>query len=247
MTTTNMARLNDMVRMTCGGALDGVIRMEMFNTLKDWFQRTDSWLLEVPVYIQANTNDYQIGTGQNVVVNRLMGLDRPSSPPPSGEPLVPPYLPMCPPQYLTTLGANVDSEAQDPLTRTQRVGVLLNAGSKCPILRIRDNPSANEVWIATLGLTPCDPIDSEGFTSPPDWVLEKYLNALASGVNMRLMLQPGKPYSSLPGSQYHGRMYNQGVGTCRTEVRRMFTYGSQRWNFPGGWNSSAGLFAIGAR
>jgi hypothetical protein len=246
MTTTNMARLNDMVRMTCGGALDGVIRMEMFNTLKDWFQRTDSWLLEVPIYIQPNTNDYQIGTGQNVAVNRLMGLDRPSSPPPSGEPLVSPYLPMCPPQYLTTLGG-ADSEAQDPLTRTQRVGVLLNAGAKCPILRIRDNPTANEVWIATLALNVCDPVDSDGFVQPPDWVMEKYLNYLANGVNMRLMLQPGKPYTSLPGSQFHGRMFNQGIGLCRTEVRRMFTYGSQRWNFPGGWNSGAGLFAIGAR
>jgi hypothetical protein len=233
--------------MTCGGALDGVVRMEMYNTLKDWFQRTDSWLLEVPIYIQANTNDYQIGTGQNVVVNRLMGLDRPSSPPPSGALLVPPYLPMCPPQFLTTLGANVDSEVQDPLMRTQRVGVLLNAGEKCPILRIRDNPSANEVWIATLALTPCDPTDADGFTQPPNWVMEKYLNYLANGVNMRLMLQPGKPYSSLPGAQFHGRMFNQGVGLCRTEVRRMFTYGSQRWNFPGGWNSGAGLFAIGAR
>ena len=134
MTTTNMARLNDMVRMTCGGALDGVIRMEMYNTLKDWFQRTDSWLLEVPIYIQPYTNDYQIGTGQNVVVNRLMGLDRPRSPPPSGEPLVPPYLPMCPPQFLSTAGPTMDSEAQDPLFRSQRTGVLLNAGAKCPIL-----------------------------------------------------------------------------------------------------------------
>jgi hypothetical protein len=247
MTTTNMARLNDMVRMTCGGALDGVIRMEMFNTLKDWFQRTDSWLLEIPIYIQPNTNDYQIGTGQNVAVNRLMGLDRPASPPPSGVPLVPPYLPMCPPQYLTTLGASADSQVQDPLMRTQRVGVLLNAGAKCPILRIQDNPTANEIWIATLGLNVCDPVDSAGFTQPPDWVMEKYLNYLANGVNMRLMLQPGKPYSSMPGAQFHGRMFNQGIGLCRTEVRRMFTYGSQRWQFPGGWNSGAGLFAIGAR
>jgi hypothetical protein len=244
--STNMVRLNDMVRMTCGGALDGVIRMEMFNTLKEWFQRTDSWLLEVPIYIQPRTNDYQIGTGQNVVVNRLMGLDRPCSPPPAGEPLVPAYLPMCPPQYLNTVGVS-ESEAQDPETRSQRVGVLLNAGAKCPILRIRDNPSANELWIATLALNICDPVDSEGFTSPPDWVLEKYMNYLANGVNMRLMLQPGKPYTSLPGSQYHGRMFNQGIGLCRTEIRRMFTYGSQRWQFPGGWNSGAGLFAIGAR
>jgi len=246
MTTTNMARLNDMVRMTCGGALDGVIRMEMFNALKEWFQRTDSWLLEVPIYIQPNTNDYQVNTGQSVSVNRLVGLDRPNSPPPAGEALVPPYLPMCPPQYLTTYDRQ-GSEAQDPNMRSQRVGVLLNAGAKCPILRIRDNPSANEIWIATLALNICDPVDSEGFTQPPDWVMEKYLNYLANGVNMRLMLQPGKPYSSTQGAQFHGRMWNQGIGLCRTEVRRMFTYGSQRWNFPGGWNASVGQFNVGAR
>lgn len=239
MTTTNMARLNDMVRMTCGGALDGVIRMEMYNTLKDWFQRTDSWLLEVPIYIQSNIMDYQVNTGQNVVINRLMGLDRSRSPPPAADLSTPPYLPMCPPQFLSTEGPDPGSEAQDPLFRTQRAGVLLNAGEKCPILRIRDNPSAEEIWIATLALTPCDPTDADGFTSPPNWVMEKYLSYLASGVNMRLMLQPGKPYTSLPGSQYHGRMFNQGIGLCRTEVRHMFAYAAQRWNFPGGWNSGA--------
>lgn len=245
MTTTNIARLNDMVRMTCGGALDGVIRMEIFNTLKDWFQRTDSWLLEVPIYIQPYTNDYQIGTGQNVAVNRLMGLDRPRSPPPSAEFLVPPYLPMCPAQFLSTAGPDPRSEAQDPLFRTQRSGVLLNAGSKCPILRIRDNPTAEEIWIATLALNVCDPVDSEGFAQPPDWVMEKYTNYLANGINMRLMLQPGKPYSSTQGAQYHGRMFNQGIGLCRTEVRHMFAYGAQRWNFPQGWNSghrNTGMF-----
>jgi hypothetical protein len=246
MTTTNIARLNDMVRMTCSGALDGVIRMEMFNVLKDWFQRTDSWLLEVPIYIQPQTNDYQVGTGQNVAVNRLMKLERPPSPPPSGEPLVLAYLPMCPPQYLSTAGAGPNLEAQDPLFRSQRVGVLLNAGSKCPILRIRDNPSANEIWIATLALNICDPVDSDGFVTPPDWVMEKYLNYLANGVNMRLMLQPGKPYSSLPGSQYHGRMFNQGIGLCRTEIRRMFTYGSQAWHFPGVWRSTGRLYSYGS-
>ena len=73
---------------------------------------------------------------------------------------------------------------------------------------------------------------------PPDWVLEKYLNAIASGVASALMLQPGKPYScQMPGAQYHGRKFNEGVGLARTEIRNMFTYGGQRWNFPGGWNT----------
>ena len=245
MTSTAMARLNDMVRITCGGALDGAIRMEMFNTLKEWFQRTDSWLLELPIYITRESNDYQIVTGQNVAVNRLMGLDRPRTPLPYGAPLDT-YLPMCPPQYLSNAGPDMNSEAQNPIFRVSRKGVLLDAGSKCPMLRIADNPSAEEVWIATLALNITDPTDAEGFTAPPDWLIEKYQNYLANGVNMRMMLQPGKPYSSVPGSQYHGRMFNQGIGMARTEIRRMFTYGAQRWGFPGGWKSGARQFNYGA-
>ena len=245
MTSTTMARIQDGIRISTPGSLDGLIRLELYNVLKEFFQRTDAWLLELPIYIVPSTNDYQVSTGQNVVVNRLMGLDRPRSPPPSVEFPQPPYLPMCPEQFLATDGRNSASEAQDPLFRTHRSGVLLNAGEKCPILRIRDNPTANETWIATLALTPCDPTDPDGFATPPDWVMEKYLSYIANGVNMRLMLQPGKPYSSTQGAQYHGRMYQQGIGLCRTEVRRMFGYAAQRWAYPQGWNSghrNTGMF-----
>lgn len=239
MTSTNIARLNDKVRLTCAGALDGIIRNEMYDTLKEFFQRSDAWLLEIPVFIEPSTNDYQIDTHQNVVVNRLMMLQRPRSPPPPVGEWPPPYLPMCPPQYLPVAQSeeSPSTEAQNPLFRVQRAGVLLNAGSKCPILRIEHNPGVNEVWIVTVALTPCDPTDDQGFLDPPDWVMEKYQSYIASGVICRLMLQPAKPYSSLPGSQYHGRKFNEGVGLARKEVRNMFVYGAQRWNFPQGWNS----------
>ena len=236
MITTNMARLQDMVRIAAPGALDGMIRLEMFNVLKEFFQRSDAWLLEIPIFIISTSNDYQIDTCQNVVVNRLMALERPKTPPPSST-LSLVYDPMCPPQYFASSEPDTQ-EGQNPLFRTARSGILLNAGSKCPILRIHANPGVNETWVATLAVTPCDPVDAEGFLDPPDWVMEKYLNYLRSGVVSALMLQPGKPYSSVQGAQFHGRKFNEGVGLARTEVRRMFTYGSQRWNFPQGWNSS---------
>jgi hypothetical protein len=239
MTTTNFARLQDIVRMNAPGALDGIIRMACYYAMKEFFDSTDAWLLEVPIYIDPTTNDYQISTCQNVIVNRLMALERPRSPPPPTGPWPPDYLPMQPPQYLRVAQSEDQpyTEAQNPLFRTRRAGALLNAGSKCPFLRIAENPSTNEVWIATLSLNVCDPTDPDGFTTPPDWVMEKWLEYIASGVCRRLMVQPGKPYSSTQGAQYHGRMFNQGIGIARTEVRRMFSYGSQRWAFPGGWNA----------
>jgi hypothetical protein len=100
------------------------------------------------------------------------------------------------------------------------------------------NPKVQEIWIATVSLNITDPMDKDGFADPPDWIMEKYGTYLSSGVISRMMLQPGKPYSSQPGAQFHGRKFNEGIGIARTEVRRMFTYGSQRWNYPTrGWNA----------
>ena len=60
MSSTNLVRLQDMARIAAPGALDGMIRMETFNVLKEFFQRTDAWLFEMPVYIVPQINDYQL-------------------------------------------------------------------------------------------------------------------------------------------------------------------------------------------
>ena len=239
MTTTNMARLNDKVRINAPGALDGMIRMVTYDALKEFFQRTDAWIFEIPIFIENTTNDYMIETGQNVIVQRLMSLERPRTPVPPEAPWPPGYAPMQPLQFLSVSDREYGryTEGQNPLFRTRRTGILLNGGSRCPILRIDMNPQVNEVWVATLSLNICDPLDDEGWACPPEWVMENWLNYIASGAICQLMLQPGKPYSSMPGSQYHGRKFNEGVGLARTAVRRMFTYGSQRWTYPYGWNT----------
>ena len=236
MTSTSMARIQDRARMSCPGALDGTIRFEMYDCLKEFLQRTDSWLMEIPVYIDNTTNDYLIDTGQNAVVNRLMSLGRPFN---ANKPWTPSYAPGCPQQFLSASDQfNTVQESQNPRYRTPRSGFLLTAGVKNPILRISDNPQASEIWVAMLALSICDPMDAEGFAEPPEWLIDKYSGCLSSGLLSRLMMQAGKPYSSQTGAQFHGRNFNQGVGTARTEVRRTFTYGSQRWAYPRGWQTS---------
>jgi hypothetical protein len=235
MATNSLVRLSDAARMQCVGALDGVIRFELFNVVKDFFARSNAWLMELPVFIVPQTNDYGIDTCQNAVVNRLMLLSRPDNP---GS-FVSAYVPGCPPQYLQS-NPSGGIESMNPLMRSPRDGVLLNAGTKCPVLRIRWNPQVTETWVAMLALNVTDPTDGDGLPNgPPDWLLEKYNLTLTDGLISRLMLQAGKPYASPPGAEFHGKRYNQGVGTARNEVRDMFTFGGQRWAFPGGWKSHA--------
>jgi hypothetical protein len=230
MTTTPMSRIHDTARIHCAGVLDGMVRLEMFYVFKDFFERTDAWLMEIPVYVIPSTNDYTIDTCQNAVVNRLMQVDRPDNINPQIC-----YLPGKYPQFLQ-LTPSGGTESLDPIFRSAREGMLLNSGTKCPILRLHWNPQSNETWVATVSLNITDPTDKDGLPDCiPDWLVEKYNQTLCDGVISKLMLQAGKPYSSPQGAEYHGKKYNQGVGTARNEARKMFVYGAQRWGYPRGW------------
>jgi hypothetical protein len=236
MTSASVIRLIDTVKTACPAALDGGIRRELFDVLREFFDRSDCWLFELVVQIEPNANDYRINTCQNVIVSKLVTLSRPRTPPP----MPAAYLPMDPPQYLQLWsidGQYGTSENINPIYNVPRDAVLLDAGIKCPIMRIRWNPRATELWIATLSLNLTDPTDSEGLPAGvPSWIIDKYFRQISSGVISRLMLQPGKPYSSQAGAAFHGRKFNDGIGLARTEARHMYTYSGQRWAFPQGWN-----------
>jgi hypothetical protein len=235
MTTSALNRVIDTARIHCPGAGEGMMRLEIFNVLKEFFSRTSMWTFEMIVTVIRHSNDYMIETGQNVAVVRLMSINRPRTEPP----LPPRYLPTDPPQYLelwTVEGQWGTNEAINPLYSVPRDAVLLNAGTKCPIMRIRWNPQADELWVVTFALNVTDPTDSEGLPNVPDWIIDKYNNQISDGVISRLMLQPGKPYSSQQGAAFHGRRFFQGMGQARQDARNMFTYGSQRWSFPQTWN-----------
>jgi hypothetical protein len=227
--STSLVRLLDMVRIDCPGVSDGILRKTLFNTLREFFRRTNIWLFEMPVYITPDTNDYILNTCQNANVIRLMSLDKPQYFP--SDPIQ--YIPGCPPQFIQYPTTIPGGETQNPFPRVPRDGGLLNAGGKCPILRIFWNPGNNDVWIATLALSVADPVDGRGIPSDmPDWIIDKYFDYIAQGIAGKLMLSPNKPYSSPKLAEYNMRKFHEGVGLARTENRHLFAYGSQRWMYP---------------
>lgn len=235
MTTRALNRIIDTARIHCPGAGEGMMRLEIFNVLKQFFSRTNLWLFEMIVGIQRNSNDYMLDSGQDAAITRLMSINRPRTQPP----LPPVYLPTDPPQYLelwTVEGQYGTNEAINPLYSVPRDAILLNAGTKCPIMRIRWNPQADELWIVTLTMNVSDPTDDEGMPNVPDWIVDKYGECITDGVISKLMLQPGKPYSSQAGAAFHGRRHFQSIGQARQDARHMNTYGSQRWAFPQNFN-----------
>ena len=227
--STSLVRLLDIVRMDCPGVTNGILRQTLFNTLREFFRRTNIWLFELPIYVVPTTNDYVLQTCQNAIVIRLMSLEKPQHFP--GETIE--YIPGCPPQFIKYPTIIPNQSTQNPYPRVPREGGLLTAGTKCPILRIVWNPGSNDVWIATLALSVADPVDGRGLpTEMPDWIIEKYFDYIAQGVSAKLMISPNKPYSSPKLAEYNMRKFHEGVGLARTENRHMFAYSGQRWIFP---------------
>ena len=226
--SVSMVRLLDETRTECSGATDGTMRRVLFNILREFFRRSNIWLFELPVYIVPTTNDYVINTCQNANIIRLMMVAKPTYP--IADPPI--YVPGCPPQFLQ-FQQQPSYETQNPYPRIPMDGGLLNAGIKCPILRIVWNPGYASTWIAVLSLSVADPVDSQGMpTDIPDWIIEKYYDYIAHGLTARLMLQINKPYSNSKMAEYHMRKFHEGVGLARTESRHSFVFAGQKWVYP---------------
>lgn len=204
-TTVSTARIFDTVRMSAPGALDGPLRLEFFNVLKEFLSRTDAWRDEVELYITPGVPDYPIEATVPSQVLRLIFLEgvRPAP----------------------TL------EAPRQLG-PQRLGYLRLDVSRIMILHIPVVPSNPEVWHANLSLGLSDPVTSDGLPHIPEDIVDRYQDAIVSGLLSRVLMHPNKPYSNKDLATFHGRKYNQGITRARTEVRNGFIADGQHWRFP---------------
>jgi hypothetical protein len=67
-------RLLDNLRIQLPGAIDDVLRLEIFNALKDFFQDTNIWYEDIDFDVVANEQTYDlIATGSSAIV-RLLGV-----------------------------------------------------------------------------------------------------------------------------------------------------------------------------
>lgn len=206
MTTVSINRILDGVRVQTPGCLDGTLRMELFNVTKEFCQRSDIWRESVHIHIQPNIHEYTIHSQDRALINRLLAVE----------------------------GSHRTTGSDKHLFGVPRVpqeGYLDIAGENA-ILRIPRPPSEKEEWQAHISLAPIDPTDSEGLPRLPNYIVEKYQDSIQSGLLSRLMMYPGKPYSSPQMAQFHGRRFYTGVNLAKKEARQGFQLAGQRWVFP---------------
>ena len=89
MTTSAVARIIDKARIQLPGSLEGVLRLELFDVLKEFLQRTDAWQEDIIIPIQPNWPFYELPPFSQSLVNRLIWLEGqpPNSTPPQRGPV----------------------------------------------------------------------------------------------------------------------------------------------------------------
>lgn len=114
------------------------------------------------------------------------------------------------------------------------------------VITISYPSSMEELWYAIIAKTPKDPTDGERYPRIDDcdsWIIDKYREALTTGIVGRLQNMPGKPYSNSKDAKAANQYYIAERGKARTDVLHANTYGGQRWMYPqayatirrGGW------------
>ena len=206
---SSLVRIIDGARVRLTGALDGTIRMELFSVAKEFFQRSNIWREEIPFIVVPGVDSYELNGEHRGLVNRLLWVEGARQPPGSG--LVHP----------------------GPM----KFAVLPRTGGLTAVVKIRDNPSQNELWYAHVALTVADPTDRLGLPFMPDWIVEKYSSTLTDGVVARLAAYPNKPFSNRALAAYHGREFRNGTNLAKNEAAHGNVFGGQAWSFPQGFRS----------
>lgn len=100
-------------------------------------------------------------------------------------------------------------------------------------LTLYNQPNTEASYVVTVALTVQDPVNRDGYVVFPQWVAQKYHDAILDGVLGRMMTQRAKPWTDNQMSVYHLRSFNSKKAKARVEATRNNTYRQQAWRFPG--------------
>jgi hypothetical protein len=85
---------------------------------------------------------------------------------------------------------------------------------------------------ATVSLTTTDPVSDEDYPVFPDWVAQKYHDAIIAGILSRMMAHPAKPYMNERMGIYHGRRFRGYIAQARKDANQKNLYDGQAWRYP---------------
>ena len=217
MTDAPYQRLFDTARAHLPGAMDGGMHLELFNTLREFLNRSNIWVDEIPFRTSNTRQGYEITTAQpSALINRLMWIEGKRDPRGS---------------YTHAYPTGVSYRGQ-----------LIGAGKPTAEIVIDGLPGQGEIWYAHVALVPTDPTGPTGLPRIPDDIIDGHFETILSGLLERMMIQPSKPYSNIQGASYHGHRFRAGTNQAKNAHLHGDVFRGQAWRYPRTFRSRTQTF-----
>jgi hypothetical protein len=202
--TADVELLMNNARIHLSGSSDTGIKTELFNAMSEFLKDSNSWIEHVRLPVTAGTQEYLVTPPGGGQIIRLVEVR-------DGN-----WFPV-----------NAAMPSIPTLTSYQPVQMTTPPVSAGDTTLGGDKP-----WWILLVKNIMLPQTKDQLPIAPSFLLQRYQEAITSGVISRMMLQPQKTYSNIPLAQYHGRKFRDGIQHARQEAWTQNLFGGQRWRFP---------------
>ena len=235
-------RLMQTLRVHVPGATDGVIQLELFNVMDEFFRRTNAWRYEQEIDIKENTHEYALSLPADAEFVRMLGAAR------NGVPVPPVTAVGGGTASIAALGTLVpdlmfpdgDSEFA-PSDSDLAAGIFSYAVYKPQYITITgptDEEARQFPVTAVMALTiakGCLECDC-GDWGLEEWMYDMFFQDFLDGALGRLMGMVSKPWTNTTMAAYHARRFRNAMAFRKQEANRGFAYAVPGWRYPRqGW------------
>ena len=239
---SDLDRLMATLTIKLPGVDEDALKLELFNTIDDFFRKTNAWreILDAP--LAEDTTEYPITAPSNTAMVRVLEA---------------------------TLKGGVVSQQVGGVTAVGQQGRLVAdemfmdgdavynpdiVVDQTPSNSLRyavyypnyisiDVPPSDDVIgqplkiVAALTLSPSALKCDCGDWSMPEWMWERYFHDFLHGTLANCMSEGAKPYTNAKLAVYHAAEFRRAKSFARQEAQRGFVFDRPMWRFPvmGGW------------
>jgi hypothetical protein len=236
-------RLMQTLRVEAPGAPDSAIELALFNTMDEFFRRTQAWQHPQDIMLSEGQPEYPFTLPSGATVVRAIsvthqGVNVMSSPVAgtSGG------------QTRFSLGALLPDEVFPdgdamfaPAIRSPDSNIFTYAIYRPEYLTVTGSPDEEarkhplQVWLALSVARSClDCGDCSEWLSE-DWMYDMFFQDWLDGTLSRLMATPAKPWTNKEMMIYHGKRFRVAMAQRKQESMRGFNWDKPMWRFPGTW------------
>jgi hypothetical protein len=239
MTCAPTDRLLQTLRTRVAGATDDMLKLDLFNTMDEFFRRTSAWKYEIAIELKEDTYEYDLETPASATFVRVMSASHNGIPVPNTQSgVVQSSVGVLVPELTFPDG---DALFQEFSSDEAPDGTFTWALYRPSYISFTGVPGADGrkypfIMVIALSLAKgCLEEDCDNWEIP-DWMYDMYFDAFLDGALGRLYSMPAKPWTNPQMALFHGRKFRSAMGYRKQEIRRGFAYNIQTWRFPrGGW------------